>query len=55
VVVLLIVAGVLVWGGSTLIIDAVVCRNRRGTLTERLLPFRPVSVADEVEEWLKGR
>jgi hypothetical protein len=47
-VVLVIVAGLLVWVGATLIIDGWLRRPRRPDLVERLRPFQPY-VADEAE------
>jgi hypothetical protein len=52
VVVLVLVLSALSAGtGSALIVDGW-RRARRPDLTERLMPFRPVSVAHEAEEWL---
>jgi len=52
---LITVVGVLLWAGTTLLLDAWLRRPRRQSLAERLAPFRPRHVADEAEEWLKGR
>jgi hypothetical protein len=49
---LLIVAGLLLWVGATLLIDASLRRPRRPDLTERLWRFRPTTVADEAQDWL---
>jgi hypothetical protein len=50
-VVALIVVGVLVWGGSTLLLDAW-WKRQPTDLAERLRPFQPRSVADEAQRWL---
>jgi hypothetical protein len=47
-----IVAGLLVWAGSTLLIDAWLQRRPRPDLAERLRSVQP-SVADEAEVWLR--
>jgi hypothetical protein len=44
--------GLLVWGGSTLLVDAWWRRWDRPDLAERLLPFQPGSVVDEAQHWL---
>jgi hypothetical protein len=49
---LLIVAGLLLWAGATLLIEACQQRSRRPSLTERLRPFQPYTLADEAEVWL---
>lgn len=51
------VVGMLVWTGATLIIDAWqrARHPRRPDLTERLMPFWAMSVADEAEAWLAGQ
>jgi hypothetical protein len=46
---------VLVWAGATLLIDAYIRRDRRRSLTDRLLPYQPPSLADEISEWLSER
>jgi hypothetical protein len=51
---LLIVAGLLLWAGATLLIDAWLRRRHRPDLVERLVPYVP-SVADEAQEWLHHR
>jgi hypothetical protein len=53
--VLLIVAGLLMWAGTTMLIDAWMRRQRRPTLAERLAPYQPRHVSDEAEEWLRAR
>jgi hypothetical protein len=47
----LIVVGVLVWGGSTLLLDAWWGRQRVD-LVDRLMPYQRGSVADEAQSWL---
>jgi hypothetical protein len=49
------VVGLLKWAGTTLLLDAWLRRARRQSLAERLAPVRPRHVADEAEEWLRGR
>ncbi len=49
------VAGLLLWAGTALLLDAWIRRQRRPTLAERLAPYQPRHVADEAEEWLYGR
>jgi hypothetical protein len=51
VVVALIVVGVLVWGGSTLLLDAWL-KRRPTDLIDRLMPYQSGSVADEAQRWL---
>lgn len=46
------IAGMLVWMGSALLIDAWM-RSRRPSLSDRLAPFQRQWVADEVEDWLR--
>jgi hypothetical protein len=47
----LIVVGVLVWAGSTLLLDA--WWKRQSTdLADRLIPYQGGSVADEAQRWL---
>lgn len=50
----LVAAGLLVWAGAALIIDAVTAR-RRPDLAERLRPYQPRSVSDEAQRWLAAR
>lgn len=52
--VVLLVSGLLVWAGATLLLDAAVTARSLPDLGERLLPFQPRSLADEVEQWLGG-
>lgn len=47
-------AGLLMWGGATLLTDAWLIRRRRPALADRLRPFSG-SVADEAEAWLGRR
>lgn len=47
----LLVAGLLSWGGTTLLLDAWLTQ-RRPSLADRLRPFSG-SVADEAEVWLR--
>ena len=49
---LLVVAFLMLWAGSALIIDWWLERRRRPSLYERLAPYVP-TVADEVEFWLR--
>jgi hypothetical protein len=51
--VVLILAGLLLWAGAALVIDAALRRKERPTLTDRLLPFQP-SVADQAHLWLRS-
>jgi hypothetical protein len=51
----LIVVGVLVWGGSTLLLDAWWRRWDRPDLAERLRPYGHRSVADEAQRWLESQ
>ena len=51
-IILLVVVGMLVWAGVTLIIDGWIHRRHRPDLAERLRPFQP-SVGDEAEVWLR--
>jgi hypothetical protein len=46
------VAGILVWIGTTLILDSWWRRERRRDLAERLRPFQPASLAEEAQQWL---
>jgi hypothetical protein len=56
VVVLFVVVGMLAWAGATLLLAAWQERRRgQRSLLERLSPFRPLTVADEVEDWLNGK
>jgi hypothetical protein len=47
-----IAVGLLVWAGTTLILDAWWLRPRRPDLAERQRPFQPASLADEARQWL---
>jgi hypothetical protein len=47
----LIVVGVLGWGGSTLLLDAW-WKRQPTDLSDRLMPFQPNLVADEAQRWL---
>jgi hypothetical protein len=49
-IVVLIVAGLMVWFGAALLIDA--WQGSRLDLAERLAPYQ-VSVADEAQRWLE--
>lgn len=49
----LLIAGLLVRAGSTLLIDAWLNRRPRVDLAERLLPFPPGTVAEEASDWLR--
>ena len=49
------VAGLLLWAGPALLLDAWIRRQRRPTLAERLAPYQQRHVSDEAEEWLQGR
>jgi hypothetical protein len=51
-VVVLVVAGILIWAGATLLLDAWWRREHRPDLAERLWPFRSRSLAEEAQEWL---
>ena len=51
---ILVIAGLLMWAGSALIIDWWLERRRRPSLYERLAPYMP-TVADEAEDWLRWR
>jgi hypothetical protein len=52
--VVLIVAGVLLWAGASLLIDAWLRRHLRPDLADRLIPFQtPPSLADEAQERLR--
>jgi hypothetical protein len=53
--VLVTIVGLLMWAGTTLLLDAWMRRPRRPTLAERLALYQPRPVADEAEEWLRGR
>jgi hypothetical protein len=50
---LLVVAGIIGWVGATLLLDAVIRRQRRPDLAERLRPYQPTELADEAEVWLR--
>jgi hypothetical protein len=45
-------AGILVWGGAVLLIEAWHSRSPPVDLAERVAPFQP-TIADEAEAWLK--
>jgi hypothetical protein len=47
----LIVAGILIWAGSTLLFDAW-WKRQPTDLVDRLMPYQPGSVADEAQCWL---
>jgi hypothetical protein len=47
------VVGLPTWAGTTLPIDEWVRWRRRPSLTERLAPFQPASLADEAQRWLE--
>jgi hypothetical protein len=47
-----IAVGLLVWAGTTLILDGWLRRPGRPDLAERLRPFPPSSLADEARDWL---
>jgi hypothetical protein len=49
---LLVVAGLMVWVGATLMIDGWIRRPRRPDLAEPLWRYRLITVADEAQEWL---
>jgi hypothetical protein len=51
----LILVGVLVWIGATLLIDPWLGRRRRPDLAERLPPFQATSLANEAEWWLRRK
>jgi hypothetical protein len=48
----LIAVGLLVWAGTTLIVDGWQRRPKRPDLAERLRPFQPGSLADQARDWL---
>ena len=52
---LITVVGLLVWAGTTLLLDAWMKRQRSPSLAERLAPYQQRHVSDEAEEWLQGR
>lgn len=52
--VVLLVSGLLVWAGATLLLDAAFTARSRPDLGERLLRFQARSLADETELWLRG-
>jgi hypothetical protein len=45
------VAGVVIWGGSTLLLDAR-WKPQPTELVDRLMPYQYASVADEAQRWL---
>jgi hypothetical protein len=47
----LIVVGVLVWAGSTLLVDAW-WKRQPTDLADRLIPYQGGSVADQAQHWL---
>jgi hypothetical protein len=47
----LIVVGLLVWAGSTLLLDAW-WKRQPTNLVDRLMPYQSGSVADEAQRWL---
>jgi hypothetical protein len=47
----LIVVGILIWIGATLLLDPW-WKRRPEDLVDRLMPCQPGSVADEAEDWL---
>jgi hypothetical protein len=47
----LIVAGALLWGGATLLLDAW-WKRQPTDLADRLMPYHSGSVADEAQHWL---
>jgi hypothetical protein len=55
VIVAVIFVGLLVWAGTTLILDGWMRRPRRPDLAERLRPFQPVDLADEARDWLDNQ
>jgi hypothetical protein len=48
---ILVVTGLLIWAGVTLLIDAWHWRHLRPDLVDRLAPYQP-TVADDAERWL---
>jgi hypothetical protein len=54
---LLVVVGLLVWAGVTLLIDDWIRRTRRPRrhLVQRVQPYHRRSLADEAERWLRGQ
>ena len=48
-------ADLLMWAGTTLLLDAWMKRQRSPSLAERLAPYQQRHVSDEAEEWLQGR
>jgi hypothetical protein len=56
IVLVVVVGGLLVWADATLIIDdwqRARRQRRRPDLTERVLPFQPMSLASEAQRWLE--
>jgi hypothetical protein len=51
VILLILVVGLLMWTGTTLLLDAW-WRWKRPDLADRLRPFRPTTIADEAQHWL---
>lgn len=52
--VLVVIAGLVLWAGLTVIFTAWADRRSQPSLSERLRPFHP-SVADGAEVWLDGQ
>jgi hypothetical protein len=50
-----ILVGLLVSAGTTLILDGWMRRPKRPDLAKRLLPFQPDSLADEARQWLETK
>jgi hypothetical protein len=48
----LIAVGLLVWAGTTLMLDGWMRRSKRPDPAERLRPSQPVDLADEARDWL---
>ena len=51
----LVVAGLLIWVGATLIIDALSWARRQPDLAERLIRYQARTDVDEVERWLHAQ
>ena len=52
---LITVVGLLVWAGTTLLLDAWMKRQRRPSQADSLAPYQQRHVSDKAEEWLQGR
>jgi hypothetical protein len=52
---LITIVGMLLWAGTTLLLDAWMRRPRHPSLAQPLAPYQPGHVAEEAEEWLHGR